>query len=349
MLQLEYTCTNAELREARSLNAQQQLGKGSPARTLLVLFGILAVLLALAYFQIREMVAPRFQPLALASIVVLFFFFYFKLRRARKRSRKPAKVELTEREVTFVNDGLRISTLWSGFSECLESPNLFVLLDRTKGLLLVFPKRVFPDEKAQNWFRARANQRPGVAASTADTPFSPDAPVTTDGIVLNFQLGYRDYLNRTVTSWRMRGFVLALYLAVTGMFLYTLAHPAPDAVNSPVKVFFVFLLPVFTAMLAAMILGIGFFFWRSHIKYLVPRRMVLGNEQIEFATANDRAVIPWTTYKYYLENRWSFFVWDPRGQQWDMYPKRAFTSAAERERCRALLQQRLRPSRWFFL
>jgi Ca2+/Na+ antiporter len=347
MLLLEYICTDAEMREAQSLNTRQQFGKGSRVRTHLVLFGMLVFVLGLAYLQMRTEIAPQYRPWFLVLIAVVFVFFFFKNRFARKRPKKSARFELSDREVTIVNDGARVSTQWSGFGECIESPNLFVLVDKTKRYLLVFPKRVFPDESAQNWFRNQASQRPNIAASTADQPVLRNAPPAADGIVLNFQLGYRDYLNRMIISWTTKGFLLAVYAFIIGNFFYMEAHPNPNAVNSPAKVIFVFALPIFTAMLA-IILPIGAFFtWHSHAKYLPPRQFVLSAERIGIAEPDGTGFIPWETYKYWLENRRCFVIW--KGRHWDMFPKRAFTSQAEVEKCRAFLQQNLKRSRWFFL
>ncbi len=347
-LQLEYICTDAEMREAQSLNLRRQLGKGSRARTLLTLFGFLSVLLVALYFRIRTEVAPKYQPYFLAAVAVIFVFFFFKQRRSRKNSDKPTRVEVSHREVVFENNGARASVLWSGFSQCLESHNLFVLLDQPKGLMLIFPKRVFPDEAAQNWFRLQANQRPNAAASTADMPTPSCPPLPGDGIALNFQLGFRDYLNRTMVSWRTKGILLLVFVVITVACLYEAAHPPPDAVNSPAKVYFVFMLPFMTVMMAVIVPGVAFMAWRMDKKYLGPRQIVLGNERIEFASVLESGHLPWTAFKYWLENRWCFLVWHPGGPKWEMLPKRAFASATERDRCRDLLRQRLRRSRWFF-
>src|SRR5262249_42109739 len=125
--------------------------------------------------------------------------------------------------------------------------------------------------------------------------------------------------------------------------------PPPHPVNSNTKVFCLFVLPFCTLMSAAMVPIIAFKTWRDHTKYLVPRRLVLGGEAVEFVTSHESGTIPWTNFQFYLENRWSFIMWNPRGRSWDLLPKRAFASAADLERCRALLKLRLRPSRWFFL
>jgi hypothetical protein len=59
--------------------------------------------------------------------------------------------------------------------------------------------------------------------------------------------------------------------------------------------------------------------------------------------------LPWNTYKYYCENRWSFFVWQPQGSRWLMFPKRAFATSTDLEEFRGFLQRNLKPSRWFYL
>jgi hypothetical protein len=346
MLQLEYICTDTEMQEAQSLNTRQQLGKGSRVRTYVVLFGTLAFVMGAAYFQMRTEIPPNYRPWFLALIAVVFVFFFFKNRRAGKGPKKPVKLELTDREVTIINDGAGVSTQWSGFGQFLESPNLFVLVDKTKRYLLVFPKRVFPDVSAQNWFRNQANQRANVAASTADVPVLHSAPPVTDGIVLNFRLGYRDYLNHMLISWKTKGVLLSVYLFIIGEYLYMLAHPDPNAVNSPTKVMFVFMLPIFTAGMAIMLPVVAFFTWRSDTKYLPPRQFVLSAGQIGMAEPDGTAFAPWTAYKYWRESQSCFVIW--KGQHWDMFPKRAFTSQADIEKCRTFLQQNLKRSRWFF-
>lgn len=349
MLQLEYICTDAEMREAQSLELRETLGKGSRVWTNLALFGMLALALALVYFQLRNEVSPRWRIFYLLLFPAAFVFLHFSKKRARNRPRKPVKIELSDREVMIINDGLRVSTPWTEFGKCLESPNIFILLNKTGRYLLIFPKRVFPDERAQNWFRSQASQPHNVAASTADTPFSASMPVPADGIALNFQLGYWDYFNRLITSWRTRGIALGLYMLITGICLYQGAQPDPDAVNSPAKVYFVFMLPIFTAMLVIIAPVVALISWLNEKKHLTPRQIVLSGERLDFGGPDGSGFIPWTTFKYYKENRWSFYVWNPSPRQWDMFPKRAFTSAMEIERCRALLQKKLLRSRWFYM
>ena len=348
MLQLEYTCTDAERREAQSLSLRQELGKGSRIRTHVMLIGMLALALTAVYFQFRMEVAPRFRLWYLLLFPAAFLFLFFWNRRVRKRPDKPSKFELSEREVTAINDNLRVSTEWSAFGKCLESSNLFVLVDKTKFYLLIFPKRVFPDERAQDWFRTLANQRSNAAASTADLPPVQSVPLPADGVAINFQLGYRDYLNRLLISWRIKGIALAIFLFVTGQCIYMSTQPNPEAVNSPAKVYFVFVLPFLAVMFAIIFPIVALVSWSSERKHLIPRQLVLGTERISFAGSAGTGFMPWTTYTHWLENRWCFVVWKPGSRIWDMFPKRAFASPLEIDRCRELLQQHLRKSRWFF-
>ena len=83
-------------------------------------------------------------------------------------------------------------------------------------------------------------------------------------------------------------------------------------------------------------------------KYLVAQQIVLTNEGIEFASRDATGHLAWNTYRYYLENRWSFFVWHPRGSLWFMFPKREFPSQSDLVQFRTILQTNLKPSRWFF-
>ena len=347
-LKLEYICTDAELKEAQSLSLRQQLGGGSRWRTLLVLFVILAGVLTLLYFQFKTEIAPQYRPYFLVLVGVAFAFFFFKQRQVRKQPDLPTRLEVSEHGITILNDTTRIDVHWSGFSQCLESPNLFVLVDKPKRFLITLPKRAFPDAAAQDWFRVQANQPSAVAASTADVPFTPKQPAT-DGITLNCQLGYRDYVNRTVTSWRMRGIALAIYAFAIGMCVYQgMQPPTPERVNSPEKVMCI-MLAVLTVMMLCLIPIISFFMWRRDIKYLSPRQLVLTGEHIAFAGPDGHGILPWATFTCYLENRRSFFVWNTNGQAWDMFPKRTFTSVTDLERTRELLKQKLRPSRWFII
>lgn len=348
-LHLEYSCTPAEMQEAESLSIRKQLGGGSKWRTWLVLSIMMTVALAGLYFAVVVEVPVRFRPYFIAGVVILFLYFFIRQRVSRRRqAEKKGKLEVTEKDVTIINGDSRVSIAWQGFKDCFESSNVFVLLDQPGTLLIVVPKRIFPDESARDWFRSLANRRQKAEEfSTEET-----SPVTSadslDGIAVNFKLGYGDYLSRVATSWRTRGFFIGIFALIGGDCIYMGIHPDPEAVNSPAKVFFCYLLPFLVIMLPAMALVATFWMWWTERKYLLPQQLILEGEGIKFVGRDENGFLPWTTYSHFKENRWTFFIWKKGGGAWLMLPKRAFNGEAAIERCRPLLKSRLRQSRWFF-
>jgi hypothetical protein len=224
---------------------------------------------------------------------------------------------------------------------------LFVLLDRTKTVLYAVPKRVFPDDSSRNWFRSLANQPPGVASAAASELIMPGR-FAGKGVTLTVQLKYRDYLTRMLTSWRIKGIALGVIAFVTGTFLYAAANPSPVAVNSPLKAFLI-MVAVLTPMLVVVFFIVALVSWRSEKKFLAPQHVGLSSEGIQFSGSDASGVLPWTTYRYYLENRWAFFVWHTRGSLWMIFPKRQFASLSDVEQCRTLLRTHLKASRWFYM
>jgi len=347
-LRLEYVCTSAEMVEAESLTVRQHVGKGSKWRTHLIIFGMLSVALLLLYFQIRIMVPAAYIPYTFAAIIVAIAVFVLG-RRHQKRARKHAtnRIDVNSTDLTILGAGSKVTFRWSAFGECLESPNLFVLVDRPKGMIVVLPKRAFPDEGWQNWFRERTSHLPPSAPQPSlDAPvqISPSSP---HEITLSFRLAYRDYLGLALASASVWGMILALEGILVGTFLYAAAHPPPHPVISSTWIFFMVVLP-FMAVLAVMCLLItSIKTWRAHTKYLAPQGLSLGEESIHFAGPDGTGVLPWTTYACFKETRWGFIVWKGWRSVWLLLPKRSFASAGDVQRCRELLSRHLRPSRWF--
>jgi len=250
--------------EAQSLNLRRRFGRGSRARTLLVLFSILGGLLLLVYLRIRTEIAPKYQPLVLAGAGALFLIFHFGMRNSRKKPRQTARLEISDAGVAFNNPDSRVTMPWSGFSQCLESPTVFVLLDRPQGMLIVLPKRAFPNAAAQDWFRARANEPSNITNSTAQVTPPPARTSSSNVITLNIQLGYRDYLVRTMTSWWSKSITLSVIIFVSGDSAYLAAFPPPDAVNSSFKSFVLVLVPSLVAMFAVILPLMSLFAWSVH-------------------------------------------------------------------------------------
>lgn len=346
-LQLEYTCTSVELNEARALYERDPVGRKAKLRSSLVLSVMFVVFLALIYFRIRTEVAPKHQPwfLLIAGGVILLGYHSFQSNS--KKPGAPTKLEISEKELVFVCGEARTSCLWSAFSQCLDSPNLFVLMDRSKQLLYTIPKRAFPDQTSQNWFRCLASQSNPTSAPSGEIRHtlpqqSPDA------ILLSYQLRYRDYLIHNISSWRFKGIALLMLFISIGSCLWQAIHPSPDAVNGPWKVLAI-MLPLCLGMLVGVIFLVSSFWWFSESRHRERQQLAISDVGIDFISRDSSGLLPWTTYQNYFENRWSFFVWNSRSSVWFMFPKHAFATELEQEKFRAMLQKHLRPSRWFFL
>ena len=311
-------------------------------------FGFIVLGIVVFYFRIKQEIAPQDRLWFAAAIVVVYSVFLLSSRVTRRKTNRLVRLEISESGVAFSVDGGRTEMEWTAFSECIESPNLFVLVDRPKVILNVVPKRAFRDEAAQNWFRGQASQSLRVAAVAAAAPdgLEPDRRVKNNGIALQLQLKFWDYLDRSVTSWRTRGIFICVFMFITGTIFFS--TPPPDAVNSPLKTFFI-MVPMFAVIMVLVTFVISLASWRGERKTLLLQQIFLTNDGIEFAGRASRGRLPWSTYKYFRETRWSFFVWHPQGSLWLMFPKREFASVSDQVRFRAILQARLKPSRWFYL
>lgn len=345
-LQLEYTCTDADLKEAKALQLRQRYGGGSKWRTQIVLWSFLLLAAGALYFRFTHEIQPNDRPWFIALVVIVYVFFLIFKRMTRRKTGRSVRLEISERELVFNGENGHTSMLWSAFSQCLESPNLFVLVDRPKAIVYAVPKRVFPDEAAQDLFRTHANQPQSVAPTTEDETLLPGRFAAADGISFTFQLKYRDYLNRFLTSWRTKGLLIGIFALITAINIFS--TPPPDAVVPPLKVYLL-MISAMTPMLVVMMFVLAFFSWRGEKKYLVAQQIVLRNEGIEFANRDSSGRLPWSTYKYYLENRWSFFLWNPIGSVWFMLPKREFPTQSDVTQFRIILQTNLKLSRWFYL
>jgi Na+/melibiose symporter-like transporter len=342
-------CTVAESKEAQSLHLRQNYGSGSKWRTRLVLLGMLVVTLGLGWLRFKYEVAPEdrgwFLKLFVVVAVVAFFVLFFFKRLSRRKRSEPVRLEISEQELIFTGSNGRTAMPWTAFSNCVESPALFVLLDKSKLISFAVPKRVFPDEKAKDWFRSLTKRLDNLISSPPGDVVMPGR-FSAKGITLTVQLGYRDYLVRMVTSWRTKGIALAILLFATGIFLFTPAPP--DAVVPPGKVFLI-MMATMIPMLTVVFLIVAFVSWRSEKKFLKSQHVALSSDGIQFADGDASGLLAWTAYKYYLENRWAFFIWNPRGSLWMMFPKRQFASPMDIEQCRDLLRTNLKASRWFYM
>jgi hypothetical protein len=344
VLKLDYICTPAERSEAQTLGLRQQLGGGSKWRTWVVLLVMLIGVLLAFYFEVRRDLSDPFLPYVLGGAFLFACGVIIWKSRTRRGPSTVNQVEISDEAVTVVMGNVRLTTPWAAFSDCLESPNLFVLVDRPKTLLTLLPKRAFPSESWQTWFRNLANNRPKpeerpprAAVSLASTP---------ERLTLSFRLGLRDYVGRALASFFTWGMVAGVAAMILGITISAAFHPSPHPVYSITQVYFMFMLPT-TLLMALMIIALASIHpWFLHKKLLTHQEVSLSADDITFASADGTSRVPWTTYARYKETRRSLLLW--KGRLWMLLPKRAFASADELDRCRALLARHLIRSRWFF-
>lgn len=346
VLRLEYACTAAEKREAEELNIRHRIARGSKWKTNVILGAALVGALFLMYLRVAHDALVARRPYVFGGLVLLILVVIVWRQRPRRNPSGVTNLEISDTELRIHSSGGNVSMPWSCFSKCLESPNLFVLVDRPKVLLLVLPKRVFPDEKWQSWFRHQADNRTGTnEALVAEAPsLTQIAPA--DRIVLRFQLRFRDYLDRTIASWRTWAIVLGVMAVMEGCFLYATAHPPPRAVYSPMQVFFMFVLPIQCIMVVIFILISSSYTWYVYRNY--PQEVALSEEGIALASRDEHSELKWTASLRFKETRRSFIIWTSPGPAWLMLPKRAFSSPDDLRRCTVLLTSHLPRSRWFF-
>jgi len=142
------------------------------------------------------------------------------------------------------------------------------------------PKRAFPDESAQNWFRTLANQRASTSAA-ADAGIVP-GQFTTKGITLTVRMEFRDYLIRMVTSWRMRGLALGVLALMTGACLFAPVPPHP--VHSQAQTL-VFMLAFMVSLMLALAPAVAFVAWVLERKWRTPQHVVLSSEGLNLSAA----------------------------------------------------------------
>ena len=156
ILELRFVCTRSELAETRRV-AMRLL---TPAATRWRLRAIYGVLYVLSLFSIERELAKvlelRQRLPIVAGLAVLFVVLASVWQRWTTRvTTAPTHVEVSARDLTVLESGARRTVPWSGFAQAVESPNLFVLIDRAREVCFTLPKRAFPSRETIDWFRAR--------------------------------------------------------------------------------------------------------------------------------------------------------------------------------------------------
>jgi YcxB-like protein len=305
---------------------------------------VTAICFALMVARFMTEIPPGNRIWFIAAVVVIFFVFFFLKRKTLRKRDQPVQMEISEREMAFIGSNSRSAMPWTAFSQCLESPGLFVLLDKPKRLLFAIPKRAFPDEKSQDWFRTLTKELENPRTTEPAEALMPGR-IAGNGIALTIQLKFRDFLVRMFTSWRSKGFGLGFGALCMGMCLFT---PKPEhAVFSRGQMMLI-TVATLVPILTVAFFGATFIAWRSEKKFMGPQHLVIGSHGVQFADRSGSGLLAWSTYKYYMENRWAFFIWNPQGSLWIMLPKRDFASAMDVEQVRNLLRTNLKASRWFY-
>jgi hypothetical protein len=293
---------------------------------------------------VREGRTP-YWPWFIAGVLGLAGIVVFIKRKLRERVTGMGRLDISESDIIVLNGASNVSLPWTVFGQCLESPNLFVLVDRAKSTLIIVPKRAFPSESWQTWFREqtklRVNSAEPIAASTTSTIL----PVKANQLLLKFQFGFRDYVVRMLVSWRLRGIFAGMILFMGIICIIQAINPPPDAVNSAAKVFFVFALPMLTGLFPFVALLISLITWLTHRKHHGPQQVALSDESVAFSGPDGTGTVAWSGFKFYKETCWCFILW--RGSLSLMLPKRALVSSEEMRRCREFLARNLQRSRWF--
>jgi hypothetical protein len=349
-LHLEFTCTEAEKKQAQSMLLQREIGGGSKVLTTVILLLALAGMLLGFYFRVQREVAPAHRPYMYGGAFAFSLVAWVWIRRRRARAATSA-----ENQLEISDDGLfvrgprgAVRMPWSAFGRLLESPDLFVLVDRSKTSPLAIPRRAFPSESWQDWFQTLATNR--LALVDSPPAAAPAARSSTAGqsVDLMFQLRFRDYLDRTLASWLTWGFLAGIMVLMIGVAIHAAANPPPNAVHSGMQVFFLFVIPFLLLMTVVVILVSAVRGWWLHARNAVSQELSLSPESITFSGQDGSGAVSWSVYDRFKETRWSFILWNSRTSAWTMFPKRAFVSDEDRRRCHELLERHLQPSRWFF-
>jgi len=349
VIKLNYACTRAERDEAESLALRKQLGGGSKWLMWVVLLTLSGLgCLALWHILVRE-VRPEYRPYAIAGFIALVLFFFWKNHlRKTKEPEGTATIEISETGLTLGAGKPQVALPWFHFAECIETQNLFVLVERATKTMLILPKRVFPDQDSQEWLRSQITPR-----FNRPAPVLPGRLTLANGqdvtpLVLRFQLGYWDYLDRTLASWRIWGLLFAIYGLMIGSHVAAASNSPPNPVYSSTQIFFWFEVPLMLLLGTFVILLASVVTWRAHARQLVPMEIRLTADEMEISANGACESGNWSAYTCFKETRRSWIIWHRATHAWLLLPKRALQSPPEIELCRSLVTRNLRPSRWYF-
>jgi len=338
-LRLQFAVSHEEASEAQSLVLRHQVGGGSKLAALLLLTATLIALLAAFYFQL-----PRGQRSLWFGILVVIWIGALVWTRAKKKPTPQTNtVEITPQSLRLITSGADLDQSWSAFSQLLESQTLFVLVDRTKTVLITLPKRAFPDQSSQNWFRSLLDT--ALAQSPKRSSQIPVRATDPDALTLHFRYTYREYLGYTLATWFTRLVMLGVLGVIGYVIVQAYLRPVPNAVYSTGAVLLM-MSPFFLLIFCMPPLIFSIKDWLAVRKQVTEQTVILSNDGLTMTEPTGDTHLHWSNLRFYKETRRLFILWSAPRAPALMLPKRAISSESDVQKLRALLDKHLQKSSW---
>jgi hypothetical protein len=339
-LRLQFEITPQEASQAQSLALRQQLGGGSALATWLILLSVLGAGLAALYFMIE----PGQRALWIGIFVAIWIAVFALTQLKKKPPPETNTVEITPQRLRLLVAGTELDHSWSAFSQLLESDTLFVLVDRSKTVLFTLPKRAFPDQPSQDWFRSLVD----AALAHSPEPQVPPQDLRTDsrpGLTLRFRYTYLDYLDYTLAGWFTRGVMLGAVAMIIYVVIHARRNPVPNPVHSNTTVFLM-MSPFFLLLICMYPAVTSLKYWFAARKQLTDQAVTFDDDGLTMTEPTGDTRLAWGNLRFYKETRRLFILWSSPRVPSLMLPKRALNSEADLHELRALLGKHLVRSTW---
>ncbi|WP_165235176.1 YcxB family protein [Aquisphaera insulae] len=347
-IRLSFVYTDEDRRAASSLVLRHQVGGGSKVATTVILLLTLVGILVVLYLRIRREVSAAYRPLVFLAAFGLGGLAWMLGRRARRLPPKEMNLEVSEDGLTVGGETGEGTASWGVFGKLMESDDLFVLANRAGTSLLAIPKRAFPDDESQQWFRSLAMDRLDLAEPPMTEVSTWGMSTEAGRVNLRIDLAFRDYLDLTIASWSTRIIVGGLTGLMAGTLLHAASRPAPNAVHSGATILLVFGLPflLFLAVFGVMLAAVHN--WLTRSRGVEPQELSLSAESIDVRGAGGGGQFSWSVFDRFKETPRSFILWKRGASDWMILPKRAFATEADKSTCREILAGNLQESPWYF-
>lgn len=343
-LKLRYCCTDEETKAATELLTIEANG-GSQTRALIVMSLIL--LFAVGLLVLKAAMIPaehRWYLLLLVPFILILMHF---TNRKNSTEVLPIEVELESSGLRFIAREGVTELPGKAFSKLLESDDLFVLAGDPVSITI--PKRVIESKEDEACLRQLAKYWAEQTDREHDVqPTNPAAESSHHRETVQFQLSFRDYVDRTWASWQSRSIVTGLVLFVMSVSVFALLQPAPDAKIAPEKVFLFFMLPFCFVMALVIAAALTIRNWWSERGLTGVMSVAINEQGVAFSSQGLQNFAPWDQPPRYKETRRSFFLWWPKTKVWLQIPKQSFPSIRAANQCGGLLKRHGEPSSWFW-